>query len=97
MKVLWTDTALGHLTAIHDYIAQDAPLYGRLIVDRLTSRSKQIAQFPQSGRMVPEYEAEEVREVLEGAYRIIYEVNPDDISILAVIHGSQQLPPRRQP
>ena len=97
MKVLWTDTALGHLTAIHGYVAQDAPLYGRLLIDRLTFRSRQIAQFPQSGRIVPEYEADAVREVIEGAYRIIYEVNPDNISVLAVIHGAQLLPPRPGP
>jgi toxin ParE1/3/4 len=95
VKVLWTDTALGHLTAIHDYIAQDAPLYARILVDRLTSRSKQIAQFPGSGRVVPEYEDEQVRELLEGTYRVIYEVYPDHIDVVAVIHGARELPPVR--
>ena len=94
MKVLWTDTALGHLTAIHDYLAQDAPIYARLLVDRRTSRSKQIAQFPHSGRAVPEYEDDQVREVLESSYRIVYEVHRDRVDVLAVIHGTRQLPIR---
>ena len=95
MKVFWTDTALGHLTAVHDYVAQDAPIYARLLVDRLTSRSKQIGQFPHSGRAVPEYEDAQVREVLEGNYRVIYEVHPDRVDVLAVIHGARELPPIR--
>jgi hypothetical protein len=41
------------------------------MVDRITSRSKQIGQFPESGQMVPEYERPNVREVIEGPYRVI--------------------------
>jgi plasmid stabilization system protein ParE len=33
MKVHWTDTAEGHLDAIHAYIAQDSPEYARPMVD----------------------------------------------------------------
>ena len=90
MKVNWTETAINHLTAIREYIAQDSPQYARRLVDRLTRRSKQIAAFPLSGRVVPEYEIEQVREVIEGSYRIIYHIKPDQIDVLAVIHTSQQ-------
>lgn len=92
MKVRWTDTALGHLTAIHDYVAQDAPIYARSLVDRLTDRSKQIGRFPRSGRMVPEYEQEDVREIIEAPYRIIYRILPERVDVLAVVHTSQEKP-----
>ena len=72
MKVLWTDSALAQLQAIHDYLAQTSPEYALRIVDRLTKRSIQIARFPFSGRMVPEFELNEVREVIEEPYRIVY-------------------------
>ncbi len=91
MKVFWTDTAVKHLSGIYAYIAQNSPQYGRRMVDRLTRRSEQIAAFPASGRMVPEFEREEVREVIEGSYRIIYYIKPEQIDVLAVIHGSQQI------
>lgn len=55
MKVVWTDTAKRNLRTIHDYIAQDSPAYAKRMVDRLTNRSKQIAVFPLSGRIVPEF------------------------------------------
>ena len=91
MKVFWTDTAVKHLSGIYAYIAQNSPQYARRMVDRLTRRSEQISQFPASGRIVPEFEAEQIREVIEGSYRIIYYIKPDQIDILAVIHGSQQI------
>ena len=62
------------------------------MIERLTNRSEQIASFPLSGRMVPEYEAPDVREVIERPYRIIYRIKPDQIDILAVVHGAQMLP-----
>ncbi len=91
MRVHWTETAQGHLDAIHAYIAQDSSTYARRMVDRLTRRSQQIAEFPLSGRRVPEYEMDQIREVIEGSYRIIYYINPDQIDVLAVVHGSQEI------
>ncbi len=61
------------------------------MVDRLTKRSQQIATFPLSGRIVPEFQTEQIREVIEGSYRIIYYIKPEQIDILAVLHGSQQI------
>ena len=92
MNVYWTDTALGHLRNIHAYIGQSSPEYALKIVDRLTRRSQQISAFPQSGRTVPEVDLPQIREVIEGPYRIIYHMKPDHIDIIAVIHGAQRTP-----
>lgn len=91
MKVHWTKTAEEHLDAIYAYIALDSPEYARLMVDRLTSRSVQIAQFPLSGRKVPEYDQDKVREVIEKPYRIIYYIKPKQIDILAVVPSARDL------
>ena len=89
MKVHWTDTACGHLDAIHAYISQDSPEYAKRVVDKLTRRSQQIADFPLSGRTVPEYELDQIREIIEYQYRIIYHIKSDQIDVLAVLHGAQ--------
>lgn len=62
------------------------------MVDRPTRRSEQLASFPYSGSVVPEHESPELRELVEGPYRIIYRIKPEQIDVLAVIHGAQQLP-----
>jgi len=64
VKVLWTESALSQLQAIHDYIAETSPEYALRMIDRLTRRSIQIADFPFSGRVVPEYELNEVQSLL---------------------------------
>ena len=91
MKLFWTKTAVENLSAIYTYIAQNSPQYAARIVDRVTRRSLQIVNFPLSGRIVPEFETEQIREVIEGSYRIIYYIKPEQIDVLAVIHGSQEI------
>jgi toxin ParE1/3/4 len=80
MKVHWTDTAEGHLDAIYAHIALDSPAYAKRMVD-----------FPFSGRRVPEYDVDHIREVVEGPYRIIYNIKTDQIDVLAVIHGAMDV------
>jgi len=94
VNVLWTEAALSQLEAIYDYIAHTSPDYATRIIDRLTRRSIQISGFPFSGRMVPEYQLNEIREVLEWPYRIIYLIRLDQsqIEILAVVHGARSQP-----
>ncbi|MEH2370730.1 type II toxin-antitoxin system RelE/ParE family toxin [Nostoc sp.] len=59
----------------------------------MTKRSQQLANFPLSGRIVPEFETEQIRKVIEGSYRIIYYIKPEQIDVLAVIHGAQEITP----
>jgi len=91
MKVHWTDNSIDHLLGIYEYIARNSNIYAKRTVDKITRRSEQIAEFPMSGRKVPEYEAEDIREIIEKPYRIIYRIKPDQIDILAVVHGARLL------
>ena len=77
---------------IYEYIARNSPVYAKRVVDRITRRSEQIAEFPLSGRKVPEYKTEDIREIIEKPYRIIYRIKSNQIDILAVIHGAKLLP-----
>ena len=94
MKVFWTEAALSQLQAIYDYISHTSPEYALRMIDRLTKRSIQIAEFPYSGRVVPEYELNELREVFQSPYRIIYLINSEQlqIEVLAVVHGARSHP-----
>lgn len=92
MRVRWTNTAIEHLASIYEHVGQNSGVYAERLLDRLTRRSEQIAEFPESGRIVPEYRDEQIREVIERPYRIIYRIKANEIDILAVIHGAQQLP-----
>ena len=96
MRVLWADAALNQVEAIRDYLAQTSPDFARRVVERLVNRSEQIAAFPRSGRMVPEYEVDEVRQVIESSYRLIYLIKEEQLEILAVIHTSRKGLPQEE-
>lgn len=79
------------MDAIYVYIARDSEAYALRTVDRITGRSKQISEFPLSGRIVPEYEYDQIREVFSGPYRIIYHIMAEQIDVVAVIHGAMNV------
>jgi len=50
-----------------------------------------IPSFPKVGRIVPEYNDENLRERIYGNYRIVYRLKEDFVEIAAICHGSQLL------
>ena len=91
MKVTWTNRALKHLLDIYEYIAQGSPMFAKQTIDSLTRRSEQMGNYPQSGRVVPEYETDDIREVIEGEYRLIYRIKANQIDVIAVLHSRRHL------
>jgi len=91
MNVFWTDQAVEQLVAIHAYVSQVSPEYADRLIDKITRRTEQIESFPTSGRVVPEMQLEQIRELIESGYRIIYYVGQQQVDILAVIHAAQKI------
>jgi len=91
MRLRWMPHSIADLHAIYDHIAEDSPQNALGMLDRLTGREDQLIAHPHSGRMVPEVEREDIRELIETPYRIIYRVVDQRIDILTVMHGAQIL------
>jgi len=77
--------------AIAEYIARDSSSYACSVVSRIMAAAKNIAEFPFSGRTVPEIGDRSIREHLIFSYRLVYRVDPAHVTLLAVIHGKQLL------
>ena len=92
MKVHWTQNAVEHLVNIYEHIVLNSPTYANRMVDIITRRSEQITDQPLSGRKVPEYQTDDIRELIEKPYRNIYRIKADQIDVLAVVHGARLLP-----
>ena len=91
--IRWTHQALADLGTIRAFIEQDSPHYASVVVARLIRAVERLKHFPQSGRVVPEFEHKAVREVIERPYRIVYRlVREDEIHILTVHHGATRMP-----
>ena len=98
MRLVWTSEAIRKLEDIHYYleVKQQAPIAAANVITRLVNRAPKISDAPLSGRRVPDYDDDKVREVLVNPYRIIYFVKANDVSILSVMHQRQLLPSREQ-
>ena len=90
-KVVWTGPALRDLEVIVRYIAMDSPRYAERFSKRLVQAPRVLREYPSVGRIVPEYQLANLRELILGAYRIIYEIRQETCYIEAVIHASRDL------
>ncbi len=90
--VKWTAHASSQVHHIHDYIAQDSPLYAKRVSEALIKKTIGLDELPRKGKKVPELNVDAMRELGLYSYRILYEIKPDNlIEVLAVIHKRQNL------
>jgi toxin ParE1/3/4 len=90
-RVVWSRRALQDLEAIAEYIAEDSQAYAATVVKNTVQQTRQLTQFPRSGRKVPEFDDENIRELLAYSYRIIYRLEEGEVLVAAVIHGKRIL------
>lgn len=94
MKVIWTPRAQLRIQEIHDHIALDQPGNAVRWVSQILGRGEQIGSQPRSGRIVPEYQRDDIREIFEGSYRIVYRILAERIDVLTVRHQARRMPAR---
>jgi toxin ParE1/3/4 len=91
VAVTWTDPALDDLEAICIHIARDVPRAAEVFANAAFVATDRLADFPRSGRVVPEARLEDIRELILQRHRIIYRLRVDEVQILTVIHGARLL------
>lgn len=91
VKVVWTDLAIENLKSIHEYISKDSKFYADRFVTKLISRVDQLENHPQSGRVVPEFGKEDLRELIEGNYRIIFRIKVGHVGVVREHHSARLL------
>lgn len=94
-EVRWGSQAVAELEAIAGLIAESSPHYASLFVMDVLAAVERIADFPLSGRVVPETRDASLRESILGNYRIIYRARGDLVEVLTVYHGARLLGPSR--
>ena len=90
-EVVWTEPALTDLRRIVDLVAKDAPAAATKLAAKVVRAPRRLSRTPRCGAIVPEFEQDSIRELLVRPYRIIYVVQDETCSIVAVIHGRRDL------
>jgi len=92
IEIIWSPRSVADVEEIRAYIAADSTAYADLTARRLVAAVERLRMFPDSGRMVPERQSPDLREVLSGKFRIVYRRKPAVVEIAAVFRGSREFP-----
>ena len=90
--IIWSPEPVQDLESIRRYIAADSPMYADLMVRRIVAAVERLRTFPRSGRIVPERDVPHIREVIVGAYRVVYRLRNDLVEIATVFRSSRLFP-----
>lgn len=92
VTIYWTNQAVNDLKAIYDYIARDSMKYAKIHVSRIKLATHILKSHPKSGKVVTEFQNENIREIIVKNYRIIYAIkSSSQINILLIHHGNRIL------
>ncbi len=91
VKIVWTHNAYKDLNDIGNYIEEVSfPSRASKVLDTLIDSTSILQQFPLLGRMVPEYQHPDIREIIRINFRIVYRiVNSSRIDILSVQYSAK--------
>ena len=93
MRVRFTREAFQRLEGIRRFLALDSAQMADDVLQSIVSHAESLSTLPRRGRVVPEYQRDDIRELLVyPPYRIIYRVGLDEVTVLSVMHGHQLLP-----
>lgn len=89
--VIWTPRARADLKAIHDYIALDAPMNAKRVVAAIVEKTATLSESPRIGKVVPEVQDEQLREIHVHSWRVLYHLRSHQIYIVTVVHKRQHI------
>lgn len=89
--IIWSPRAFDDVDGIAAYIAQDSEAYAASVVRAILAKARSMSVFPLRGRVVPEFGDDSIREVFVYSYRLIYQIEENEVTIAAVIHGARLL------
>lgn len=90
-RIKWSPRAASHLDQICEFIFQDSETYARIFAKKILKIVEDIPIYPKSGRVVPEYENDNLRERIYENYRLVYRIKNDIIEIVAICHSSRPI------
>lgn len=98
VQIQWLREAKHDLKAIYDYISHDSGKYAQRQIERVKEKTEILKRQPQAGKVVEEMNQPDIRELVEGNYRIVYRIiSQHRIHILMVHHGARDLNQRISP
>jgi toxin ParE1/3/4 len=93
-KVILSPRAVQDLRGIVRYVSFDNPVRAESFGRELIAKTRLLVSFPEMGRIVPEFDEPDIREIIHKSYRIVYRVRPENrlIEVSRFWHGARGTP-----
>lgn len=89
MNVVWSPEALESLVEIHSYLHARSARRAHRVLDEITRGADKLSSMPFLGREVPSLRLPQIRQLIVESYRVVYQVGPNGVEILIVLHGAR--------
>lgn len=93
-RLIWAPSACLDLRELAQYIAESRPEASAKFIKNVFAKVEHLSDFPESGRVVPEFDDPGIREVIRRPCRIVYRVKHEDrvVEIVRVWHAARGIP-----
>lgn len=92
MNIIWAPLAVDRLNCIFDFISEDNVIAANDLIESIFKKVESLSENAERGRIVPESNRKDIREIFEQEYRIIYKIEINRIVILTIRNFKQLLP-----
>ena len=95
-SVVWAESARAALDDVVTYIAQDSREGAFRVLGAALDTASSLDQFAERGRIVPELNQPDLRELFVFDYRLLYRVRPEEVVVVAYLHAARDFATWRQ-
>jgi len=88
-RVIWAPRAQAALDDAVEFAAQDSTSGALTVLEQALAAAESLATLSERGRVVPELHQPNTREIFVFRYRLLYEVEPEVVRIVAFLHGAR--------
>lgn len=91
-RISFAVSALGDLEEIRAfYAAQQVPEVGARLLAEILAKVERLADYPESGRVVPEFDMPQLREIVHPPFRIVYRLDAERVRVVRVRRSERLL------
>jgi len=91
-RISFAVSAVADLEAIRAWYAeQHVPDVGERLLREIVAHVERLAEFPESGRVVPEFGLVQLREIVHPPFRVVYRLGEDRVRVVRVWRSERQL------
>lgn len=90
-QIVWSPEAVEDVDVIAASIARDSVSYAAAVVQKILTVTRDLSHSPGAGDPAPEFGQDEIRSQFAYSYRIIYQIQGETVTILAIVHGKRLL------